>query len=213
MIIIRTKQEAASLKYLLKLKMYLIFLWQRHYVLPLIDTSQRNVTVHIPSLFESEYLPEGKRLEAVKKGNNLSLMRDLKLKSFPRLIRQQQLFPNRKSYGKIRSSRLLLNLTWVVADTHLMPVTAGLLQQSLKEESNVLRCVWMGGKHKNGSKQNMQTSNNCTLQEKQTLEKIQFEAARIVTGATKLVSFQALYNEKVGSLRNSHKETKINTFL
>ena len=36
---------------------------------------------------------------------------------------------------------------------------------------------------------------NCTLQEKQNLEKIQLEAARIVTGATKLVSFQALYNE------------------
>ena len=36
---------------------------------------------------------------------------------------------------------------------------------------------------------------NCNLQEKQNLEKIQLEAARIVTGATKLVSFQALYNE------------------
>ena len=36
---------------------------------------------------------------------------------------------------------------------------------------------------------------NCTLKEKQTLEKIQLEATRIVTGATKLVSFQALYNE------------------
>ena len=36
---------------------------------------------------------------------------------------------------------------------------------------------------------------NCNLQEKQNLEKIQLKAARIVTGATKLVSFQALYNE------------------
>ena len=50
---------------------------------------------------------------------------------------------------------------------------------------------------------------NCTLQEKQNLEKIQLEAPRIVKGATKLVSFQALYNETSGS----PKETKINTFL
>ena len=33
------------------------------------------------------------------------------------------------------------------------------------------------------------------LQEKQNLEKIQIEEARIVAGATKLVSFQALFNE------------------
>ena len=36
---------------------------------------------------------------------------------------------------------------------------------------------------------------NCTQQEKQELEKIQIEAARISTGATKLVSLQKLYDE------------------
>ena len=36
---------------------------------------------------------------------------------------------------------------------------------------------------------------NCTQQEKNELEKIQLEAARIATGATKLVSVQKLYDE------------------
>ena len=36
---------------------------------------------------------------------------------------------------------------------------------------------------------------NCTNYEKQELDKIQTEAARIVTGATKLVSLHALYEE------------------
>ena len=36
---------------------------------------------------------------------------------------------------------------------------------------------------------------NCTVLEKQNIEKIQLEAARIVTGTTKLVSFQSLYDE------------------
>ena len=36
---------------------------------------------------------------------------------------------------------------------------------------------------------------NCTQQEKNELEKIQLEAARIATGATKLVSIQKLYDE------------------
>ena len=36
---------------------------------------------------------------------------------------------------------------------------------------------------------------NCTQQEKQELEKIQIEAARISSGATKLVSLQKLYDE------------------
>ena len=36
---------------------------------------------------------------------------------------------------------------------------------------------------------------NCTQQEKQDLEKIQIEVARIATGTTKLVSFQKLYEE------------------
>ena len=37
--------------------------------------------------------------------------------------------------------------------------------------------------------------NNCTSYEVNALEKIQLEAARIVTGATKLVSLEVLYNE------------------
>ena len=36
---------------------------------------------------------------------------------------------------------------------------------------------------------------NCTLYEVNVLEKIQLEAARIVTGATKLVSLEMLYKE------------------
>ena len=36
---------------------------------------------------------------------------------------------------------------------------------------------------------------NCTQQEKNDLEKIQLEAARIATGATKLVSIENLYDE------------------
>ena len=36
---------------------------------------------------------------------------------------------------------------------------------------------------------------NCSQYEKNELEKIQNEAARIATGATKLVSLNALYNE------------------
>ena len=36
---------------------------------------------------------------------------------------------------------------------------------------------------------------NCTLYEKQELDKIQNEAARIATGATALVSIQDLHNE------------------
>lgn len=37
------------------------------------------------------------------------------------------------------------------------------------------------------------TWDNCTLYEKRELDKIQNEAARIVTGATALVSLQSLY--------------------
>ena len=36
---------------------------------------------------------------------------------------------------------------------------------------------------------------NCTQQEKQDIEKIQIEAARIVTGTTKFVSIHSLYEE------------------
>ena len=51
---------------------------------------------------------------------------------------------------------------------------------------------------------------NCTLQKKKKkkkkkkIEKIQLEAARIITGATKLVSFQALYNETKFAERNKN---------
>ncbi len=50
---------------------------------------------------------------------------------------------------------------------------------------------------------------NCTLYEKEELEKIQLEAARIVCGATKLVSLDLLYKEtgweKLSSRRRKHK--------
>ena len=49
---------------------------------------------------------------------------------------------------------------------------------------------------------------NCTLYEKQELDKIQTEAARIVTGTTKLISIQTLYDEikweTIESRRNKH---------
>ena len=50
---------------------------------------------------------------------------------------------------------------------------------------------------------------NCTLYEANELEKIQIEAARIVTGATKLVSIDSLYSETgwetLASRRKKHK--------
>ena len=50
---------------------------------------------------------------------------------------------------------------------------------------------------------------NCTQAEKQELEKIQLEAARIATGATKLVSIQKLSDEigweELDSRRKKHK--------
>ena len=50
---------------------------------------------------------------------------------------------------------------------------------------------------------------DCTLYEANDLEKIQIEAARIVTGATKLVSIESLYSETgwetLASRRNKHK--------
>ena len=52
---------------------------------------------------------------------------------------------------------------------------------------------------------------NCTQYEANELEKIQIEAARIVTGSTKLVSIDALYTENgwetLESRRNKHKVT------
>ena len=52
---------------------------------------------------------------------------------------------------------------------------------------------------------------NCTQQEKTELDKIQNEAARIATGATKLVSIEALYKEigweTLEQRRNNHKLT------
>ena len=50
---------------------------------------------------------------------------------------------------------------------------------------------------------------NCTLYEANELEKIQLEAVRIVTGATKLISIDSLYTETsletLASRRNKHK--------
>lgn len=50
---------------------------------------------------------------------------------------------------------------------------------------------------------------NCTQYEKQELDKIQIEAARIVTGTTKLISIQSLYEEikweTLETRRNKHK--------
>ena len=52
---------------------------------------------------------------------------------------------------------------------------------------------------------------NCTQYESDELEKIQNEAARIVTGATKLVSLQSLYIdtgwENLAARREKHKLT------
>ena len=52
---------------------------------------------------------------------------------------------------------------------------------------------------------------NCTQQEKQDIEKIQIEAARIVTGTTKLVSINSLYEETgwetLETRRKNHKLT------
>ena len=48
---------------------------------------------------------------------------------------------------------------------------------------------------------------------KQNLENIQLEAARIVTGSTKIVSFQALYNETGwGTLEVRRKKQKLTLF-
>ena len=52
---------------------------------------------------------------------------------------------------------------------------------------------------------------NCTQHEKQDLEKVQIEAARIVTGMTKLVSINPLYEESgwetLETRRKNHKLT------
>ena len=58
---------------------------------------------------------------------------------------------------------------------------------------------------------------NCTLQETEELEKIQLEAARIVTGTTKLVSLRELYKEtgweKLEVRRKKHKLTKFYSII
>lgn len=54
---------------------------------------------------------------------------------------------------------------------------------------------------------------NCTQYEKQELDKIQNEAARIVTGTTKLISIQALYDEtKWETLESRRKKHKLILF-
>ena len=47
---------------------------------------------------------------------------------------------------------------------------------------------------------------NCTQQEKNELENIQLEAARIATGATKLVSIQKLYDETGWETLETHRK-------
>ena len=55
--------------------------------------------------------------------------------------------------------------------------------------------------------------NNCTEYEKNELDKIQNEAARIATGATKLVSVNALYNEVCwDSLETRRKNHRLTLF-
>ena len=55
---------------------------------------------------------------------------------------------------------------------------------------------------------------NCTQYEKQKLEKIQTEAARIATGTTKLVSLQSLYNErKWDPLEKKRNDIKLSLFF
>ena len=57
---------------------------------------------------------------------------------------------------------------------------------------------------------------NCSQQEKQDLEKIQTEAARVATGTTKLVSIQKLYEEvcweRLETRRNQKMETQTCSF-
>ena len=54
---------------------------------------------------------------------------------------------------------------------------------------------------------------NCTQYEKHELDKIQNEAARIVTGATKLVSIRALYEEvKWDTLEERRRKHKLALF-
>ena len=54
---------------------------------------------------------------------------------------------------------------------------------------------------------------NCTLYEKQKLDKIQNEAARIATGTTKLISLDCLYNEiKRESLEKRRRNHKLRLF-
>ena len=58
------------------------------------------------------------------------------------------------------------------------------------------------------------TWDNCTQYEKQELEKIQTEAARIATGTTKLISLQSLYNEtKWDSLEKRRNDHKLSLFF
>ena len=58
------------------------------------------------------------------------------------------------------------------------------------------------------------TWDNCTQYEKQELEKIQTEAARIATGTTKLISLQSFYNEtKWDSLEKRRNDHKLSLFF
>ena len=55
---------------------------------------------------------------------------------------------------------------------------------------------------------------NCTQYEKRELDKIQHEAARIVSGATVLVSLQSLYDDICWeSLQDKRTKHKLNPFF
>ena len=55
---------------------------------------------------------------------------------------------------------------------------------------------------------------NCTQYEKRELDKIQHEAARIVTGAIALVYLQALFNDiRWESLQERRMKHKLNSFF
>ena len=56
-------------------------------------------------------------------------------------------------------------------------------------------------------------SDNCTQYQKRELDEIQNEAARIATGATKLVSINALYSEiRWENLKQRRKNHRLNLF-
>ena len=62
------KLNADSVKYLLKYLFFFFATTETQRIYPLIGSLLRYMVVPIPSLFESGYLPNDQRLEAVKMG-------------------------------------------------------------------------------------------------------------------------------------------------